>query len=90
MSSLSCRLCGNSIKFDDKWVSERTGKKIPLDPDTNEPHDCPVRRDHLKQQGQQSERPQQLQQQSQQQTKVAARKSTLMQIARVRAASLFH
>ena len=65
MSSLSCRLCGNPIKFDDKWISERTGKKIPLDPGTNEPHDCPVRRDHLKQQGQQSERPQQLQQQSQ-------------------------
>jgi len=54
MSSLTCRLCGNPIKFDDKWVSERTGKKIPLDPGTNEPHDCPVRRDHLKQQGQQS------------------------------------
>jgi hypothetical protein len=66
MSSLACRLCGNPIKFDDKWVSERTCKKIPLDPGTNESHDCPVRRDHLKQQGQQSERPQQLQQQSQQ------------------------
>jgi hypothetical protein len=54
MSSLSCRLCGVPIKFDDKWVSERTSKKIPLDPGTNEPHDCLVRRDHLKQQGQQS------------------------------------
>jgi hypothetical protein len=37
-----CRLCGKPIKFDDKWVSERTGKKIPLDADTEEPHDCPV------------------------------------------------
>jgi hypothetical protein len=54
MSSFSCRLCGSPIKFDDKWVSERTGKKIPLDPGTNEPHDCPVRRDQ-QQQGQQSQ-----------------------------------
>ena len=45
MSSLSCRLCGQPIKFDEKWVSERTRKKIPLDPGTNEPNDCPVRRD---------------------------------------------
>ena len=45
MSSLSCRLCGQPIKFDEKWLSERTGMKIPLDPGTNEPHDCPVRRD---------------------------------------------
>ncbi|MFL6339500.1 MAG: hypothetical protein ACJ718_10430 [Nitrososphaeraceae archaeon] len=59
MSSLACRLCGNPIKFDDKWVSERTGKKIPLDPGTNEPNDCPVRRDHLQQQqqGQQLQQP---------------------------------
>jgi hypothetical protein len=63
MSSLACRLCGNPIKFDDKWVSERIGKKIPLDPGTNEPHDCPVRRDHLQQQqqGQQLQQPQQQQ-----------------------------
>jgi hypothetical protein len=31
MSNLSCRLCGQPIKFDDKRVSQRTGKKIPLD-----------------------------------------------------------
>jgi hypothetical protein len=41
-SLLSCRLCGEPIKFDDKHVSQRTGKKIPLDIDTEEPHDCPV------------------------------------------------
>ncbi len=62
MSSLSCRLCGQPIKFDEKWVSERTGKKIPLDPGINEPHDCPVRRDKQQQQGQQ---PQQSYQQKQ-------------------------
>jgi hypothetical protein len=41
-SLLSCRLCGQAIKFDDKHVGHRTGKKIPLDIDTEEPHDCPV------------------------------------------------
>ena len=44
MSSISCGLCGQPIKFDEKWVSERTHKKIPLDPGTNEPHDSPVRK----------------------------------------------
>jgi hypothetical protein len=57
-----CRQCGKPIKFDDKWVSERTGKKIPLDVATNEPHDCPVRKD----QPQQQQHQQQGQQQSQQ------------------------
>ena len=41
-SLLSCRLCGNPIKFDDKHVSQGTGKKIPPDIDTEELHDCPV------------------------------------------------
>jgi hypothetical protein len=63
MSSLACRLCSQPITFDNKHISQRTGKKIPLDPGTNEPHDCPVRRDHLKQQGQQSEQQPQIQQQ---------------------------
>jgi hypothetical protein len=54
MSSLSCRLCGEPIKFSDKHVSQKTGKKIPLDVDTEQPHDCPVRRDQP-QQGQQSQ-----------------------------------
>jgi hypothetical protein len=39
----------------------RTGKKIPLDAETNEPHNCPVRR------SQQSRLPQLQQQPSQQQ-----------------------
>ena len=47
--SLLCRLCGERIKFDDKHVSERTGKRIPLDVDTEEPHDCPARRDQQQQ-----------------------------------------
>jgi hypothetical protein len=52
MSSISCRQCGEPIKFDDKHISQRTGKKIPLDVQTNEPHDCPLRRDNQQQQGQ--------------------------------------
>ena len=56
MSSLSCRLCGQPITFDNQHISQRTGKKIPLDPGTNEPHDCPVRRDQpQQQQGQQTQ-----------------------------------
>jgi hypothetical protein len=43
-SSLACRECGKPIKFDDKHVSQKTGKKIPLDVATNEPHDCPARK----------------------------------------------
>ena len=35
-----CWNCGEEITFSDEWISERTGKKIPLDPDTEEPHDC--------------------------------------------------
>ena len=45
MSSLSCRQCGKPITFDNKHISQRTGKKIPLDVDTGEPHDCPARRE---------------------------------------------
>jgi hypothetical protein len=40
--SLSCKMCEEPIKFDDKHISERTVKKIPLDRKTNEPHDCPM------------------------------------------------
>jgi hypothetical protein len=65
LSSLACRLCGKPIKFDDKHISQKTGKKIPLDIETNEPHDCPVRRDHL-QQPQQQQQGQQQQQEKQQ------------------------
>jgi hypothetical protein len=30
------------ITFDNDLISERTGKKISLDVDTEEPHDCHV------------------------------------------------
>jgi hypothetical protein len=49
MSSLTCKQCGQPITFDNKHISQRTGKKIPLDIETNEPHDCPVRRDQPQQ-----------------------------------------
>jgi hypothetical protein len=63
MSRLACRQCGQPITFDDKHISQRTGKKIPLDVETNEPHDCQVRRDQQQQQqGQQSQQQQQIQQ----------------------------
>lgn len=39
---LHCNLCDEPIKFDGEHISERTGKKIPLDLETDEPHDCPV------------------------------------------------
>jgi hypothetical protein len=42
--SLLCRQCGERIKFDDKHVGQRSGKGIPLDIQTNEPHDCPARK----------------------------------------------
>jgi hypothetical protein len=64
VSSLACRQCGQPITFDNKHISQRTGKKIPLDVEINEPYDCPVRRDQPQQQGQQSQ--QQLYQQPQQ------------------------
>ena len=43
--SLVCRQCGQPITFDNKHISQRTGKKIPLDVETNEPHECPARKD---------------------------------------------
>ena len=46
MSSISCRQCGQPITFDNKHISQRTGKKIPLDVDTQEPHNCPTRNKH--------------------------------------------
>jgi hypothetical protein len=53
-NSILCRQCNQPITFDNKHISQRTGKKIPLDIETNEPHDCPVRRDQPQQQRQQS------------------------------------
>jgi hypothetical protein len=64
--SLSCNLCGEPIKYDDKHVSQRTGKKIPLDIETNEPHDCPVWRSNQQSQQLQQQQPQQQQQEQQQ------------------------
>jgi len=51
--SLLCRICGERIKFDDKHISQRTDKRIPLDVDTEEPHDCPARREQQQQQPEQ-------------------------------------
>jgi hypothetical protein len=41
-STLQCRRCGKEIKFDDRHVSQKTGKKIPLDAKTGQRHDCPL------------------------------------------------
>jgi hypothetical protein len=47
--TLYCNLCDQPIRFDDEYVSERTGKKIPLDYDTEERHHCEVWRWQQKQ-----------------------------------------
>jgi hypothetical protein len=62
MSSSACRQCGQPITFDNKHVSQRTGKKIPLAIETNEPHDCPARNDQQQseQQVQQTQRRQEI------------------------------
>jgi hypothetical protein len=38
----SCRLCGQTIRFDKEFKSEYTGKLIPLDEneEVDEPHNC--------------------------------------------------
>jgi hypothetical protein len=66
-NSSFCYLCGKPIKFDNEYINERTGKKIPLDAETNEPHNCPVRRSQQEQQQSQPSHLQQQQQPSQQQ-----------------------
>lgn len=38
----SCRLCGQTIRFDKEFKSEYTGKLIPLDEKVDEAHNCPV------------------------------------------------
>lgn len=38
----TCYQCHQNISFDDKHIG-RNGRKIPLDPHTGEPHDCPMR-----------------------------------------------
>ena len=57
---MSCNLFRQPITFDNKDVSQRTGKKIPLDVETNEPHDCPARKSNSQQE--QLQQPQQSQQ----------------------------
>ncbi|MGH9877426.1 MAG: hypothetical protein ACRD5H_07290 [Nitrososphaerales archaeon] len=37
---IECKFCGDDIYFDDDHISD-SGKKIPLDHVTGEPHDCP-------------------------------------------------
>ena len=59
--SLFCYLCGKPITFDNEHIDGRTGKKIPLDAETNEPYDCPVRKKQQEQK-QQSRLPQQQEQ----------------------------
>jgi hypothetical protein len=86
MSSILCRQCNQPITFDNKHISQKTGKKIPLDPGTNEPHDCPVRRDQPPQQQSQ----QQTQRRYHQCNKGCGKEIYLMQITRVKAASGFH
>ncbi|MFL6425104.1 MAG: hypothetical protein ACJ71R_16140 [Nitrososphaeraceae archaeon] len=42
---LYCRYCDEEIVFDDDYVSEYSGKKIPLDTETYEPHICREKED---------------------------------------------
>jgi len=42
--TIYCKFCEQKISFDNQHVSERTGKKIPLDADTEEPHKCALRK----------------------------------------------
>ena len=55
-NSILCRQCNQPITFDNKHISQKTGKKIPLDVETNEPHDCPVRNNQQQQPGQSQQR----------------------------------
>jgi hypothetical protein len=49
------------MTFDNKHISQSTGKKIPLDVETNEPHDCPARNSTPQQQTQLQQPSQQVQ-----------------------------
>jgi hypothetical protein len=91
-SSILCRQCNQPITFDNKHISQRTGKKIPLDVETNEPHDCPVRRDQP-----QTQQTQQGHNSNHKNkgaiynvTKAADRRSILMQITRAKAVNTCH
>jgi hypothetical protein len=37
---ISCLRCQDPIYFDPSWVSERSGKRIPLDEYSGQPHNC--------------------------------------------------
>jgi hypothetical protein len=37
----TCYTCGDDIIFDKNITSEKSGKQIPLDPETKKPHECP-------------------------------------------------
>jgi hypothetical protein len=64
-NSSFCYLCGKPIKFDNEYINERTGKKIPLDAETNEPHNCRVRSQQEQQQSQRQQPPAQQQEKQQ-------------------------
>jgi hypothetical protein len=38
-----CHRCGVSITFDPDLINKKSGKKIPIDRQTERPHDCPKR-----------------------------------------------
>ena len=37
---LTCKFCEQSITIDYEHISQKSGKKIPLDPNSKEPHHC--------------------------------------------------
>jgi hypothetical protein len=92
--SIASKLCRVPIKFDDKHVSQRTGKKIPLDFDTEEPHDCPYGRvasstNNLNSSNHSSNRNRRNKGDIINATRIVARRSILMQIIKARAANGF-
>src|SRR5829696_102745 len=44
--TINCNQCGEEIEFSDNHVT-RTGKKIPLDRGTFDPHDCPEKEPYV-------------------------------------------
>jgi hypothetical protein len=55
-TTLTCKLCQQPITFDSKHIGHVTGRKIPLDVDTGEPHNCPARKGITQQQQQPQQR----------------------------------
>jgi hypothetical protein len=83
-NSSFCYLCGKPIKFDNEYINERTGKKIPQDAETNE-HASNHSRSNSNHYSSRSTKKGDVISV----TKAAARKSILMQITRLRAANGF-